>query len=99
MLLLIWPVAFLALLAMPFLTGPLGHSRATLWLVRALACIMLIWLVRNLHLAFTGTYAPGEYGRIGSGCWLTLAALSVEIAGLFLIPRPHGNGPATDSST
>ncbi|MGC4013294.1 MAG: hypothetical protein QM755_02080 [Luteolibacter sp.] len=52
MLLAIWPVAFLALLAMPFLTGPLGHSRTTLWTARYLAFTMLVWLIRNLVLAF-----------------------------------------------
>ncbi|MGC4013293.1 MAG: hypothetical protein QM755_02075 [Luteolibacter sp.] len=85
-LLIIWPAAFLALFAMPFLTRPFGHSRATLWLVRALVAAMLIWLIWNLSVAFRGKISP-DYGRIGLGQWLTLIALLVEIIGLFLIPK------------
>ncbi|WP_338286951.1 hypothetical protein [Luteolibacter sp. LG18] len=99
MLLVIWPVAFIALIAMPFLAGPLGHSRATLWLFRALAAIMLVWLIRNLFIAFTGISALQEYERIGSGYYLTLAALVVEIVGLFLIPDSSGmHPPARDDN-
>ncbi|MGC4015967.1 MAG: hypothetical protein QM755_15790 [Luteolibacter sp.] len=86
-LLIIWPVAFLVMLAMPFLTRPLGHSRATLWVVRILALTMLIWLIRCHSLPWGRLPDAAAYSRIGIGCWLTLTALVVEIMGLFLIPN------------
>ncbi|MFD0895040.1 hypothetical protein KBB96_03505 [Luteolibacter ambystomatis] len=82
----VWTIALPSLLALPFFAGLFARARPLLWLTRFFACCLLIWLVRNLVLVTTG-YPDASLKNIGSGYWMTLDALAMEITALFLIPN------------
>lgn len=83
-------LAFTAILAMPFLAGPLSRARPILWLTRLCACSLFACLIRSVVLILPDHPGPA-LDRIGSGYWLTMAALALEITALFLIPDSRKN--------
>jgi len=86
--LVVWPLSLLGMLAMPFLAGFLSRARPMLWMARLFACSMLVWVVRNFLLCDQISMSSPHRHHVASGYWLTLAALGVEIAALFLISNP-----------
>ncbi|MGC4013292.1 MAG: hypothetical protein QM755_02070 [Luteolibacter sp.] len=88
----VWLLAIPGMLIMPFVAGPLSRAQPLLWIVRFFSFSMLVWLIRHLILIYT-SYPSLPYKAIGSGYWLSLVALLVEITGLFLIPKPRQASP------
>jgi len=84
--LFIWSATLIAIVIIPFSIASLSRSRAVIWLARMLTCTLLVWLIGTPILVFANHSLLFPH-IIGSGYWLTLAALVVEITALFLIPN------------